>query len=499
MTHRSGSLETIPSYFPTEEEFARGPLAYVESISGQASAFGIAHIVPPPSWNPPPLALRTGCDGIDVSTFRFGVRIQPTSALCRRPPGEFGFARGPRAYTLPEFEELCRAFERSHFGKTDPTDPTVEEVEDRFWRIVDGGEGTVQVPYGSDLDNTFHGSGFPMPMGLRRGLLEKNCVYQRSERSADQDSDKERTYRGHPWNVNNFSLHPRSVLSYLVDQGNTEEELVSGVMVPWVYVGSTYAAFNWHVEDHALYSVNYLHEGKPKVWYCCPGEAASHFEEAMRDALPHLFEESPDLLFQLVTQLHPRELQARGVEVYRVVHTPGSFIVTMPNVYHTGFNTGFNVAESCNFGALPWLRYSHMVMEKYAGVPRPVSISHDMMLVRIIERCTEKDIVDAAKHELQYRIAELRPLWDNSIPAICQREADVQHGKERAPSTAEADCAVCQTDLWLVGCYCVADEKETPTMVCLKHASALEVLPQDVRVSYNYTLDQLVELCQREY
>ena len=53
-----------------------------------------------------------------------------------------------------------------------------------------------------------------------------------------------------------------SVLRYLVG-----EELITGVMVPWLYVGSCLSAFCWHVEDHALYSINYLHLGAPKVIY----------------------------------------------------------------------------------------------------------------------------------------------------------------------------------------------------------------------------------------
>lgn len=57
--------------------------------------------------------------------------------------------------------------------------------------------------------------------------------------------------------------------------------------------------------------------GAPKVWYGVPSSAALAFEVAMRDALPHLFEEDPLLLHRLVTMLSPIELRARGVPVYR--------------------------------------------------------------------------------------------------------------------------------------------------------------------------------------
>ena len=36
--------------------------------------------------------------------------------------------------------------------------------------------------------------------------------------------------------------------------------------------------FAWHVEDADLYSVNFLHWGAPKVWYCVPPSGKARFE-----------------------------------------------------------------------------------------------------------------------------------------------------------------------------------------------------------------------------
>lgn len=37
---------------------------------------------------------------------------------------------------------------------------------------------------------------------------------------------------------------------------------VSGVTEPWLYHGVLFASFCWHVEDHNLFSVQYLHDGE---------------------------------------------------------------------------------------------------------------------------------------------------------------------------------------------------------------------------------------------
>ena len=43
-----------------------------------------------------------------------------------------------------------------------------------------------------------------------------------------------------------------------------------------------------------------------QVWYGVPAHASEALEEAMRDALPHLFDAAPSLLYQLVTMLSPK-------------------------------------------------------------------------------------------------------------------------------------------------------------------------------------------------
>lgn len=62
--------------------------------------------------------------------------------------------------------------------------------------------------------------------------------------------------------------------------------------------------FCQHVEDHHLYSLNYLHWGAPKIWYGIAGRDALKLEAAMKKHLLCLFEEQPNLLYKLVSLIH---------------------------------------------------------------------------------------------------------------------------------------------------------------------------------------------------
>lgn len=134
-------------------------------------------------------------------------------------------------------------------------------------------------------------------------------------------------------------------------------------------------------KKNRLYSVNYLHAGAPKVWYAVPASAAAALEAAVGDALPDLVAAAPNLLYQLVTALSPAELLRRGVPVSRLVHRAGSFAITFPNAYHSGFNTGFNCAEAVNFGPPDWLPAGSSAAEGYRRRGKPATISHDALVV----------------------------------------------------------------------------------------------------------------------
>ncbi|PQM39285.1 hypothetical protein Pyn_37180 [Prunus yedoensis var. nudiflora] len=210
--------------------------------------------------------------------------------------------------------------------------PSVEDIEGEYWRIVEQPTDEVEVYYGADLETGVFGSGFPKALSVVTG----------------NDSD---------------------------------QYAMSVILVPWVYVEMCFSSFVWHVEEHRLYSPNYLHWGDPKVWYGVSGSHAPALERAMRKHLPNLFEEQPHALNELVTQLSPSVLKSEGVPVHRAVQHSGEFVLTFPRAYHSGFNCGFNCAEAVNVAPVDWLEQGQNAVELYSKQCHKTSTSHDKLLL----------------------------------------------------------------------------------------------------------------------
>ncbi|NXV60885.1 KDM5C demethylase, partial [Molothrus ater] len=265
-------------------------------------------------------------------------------AECKRPPEAFGFEQATREYTLQSFGEMADAFKADYFNMPVHMVPT-ELVEKEFWRLVNSIEEDVTVEYGADIHSKEFGSGFPVRDGKRRL------------------SPEEEEYAGSGWNLNVMPVLQQSVLCHI----NAD---ISGMKVPWLYVGMVFSAFCWHIEDHWSYSINYLHWGEPKTWYGVPSFAAEHLEEVMKKLTPELFESQPDLLHQLVTLMNPNTLMAHGVPVVRTNQCAGEFVITFPRAYHSGFNQGYNFAEAVNFCTADWLPAGRQCIEHYRRLRR---------------------------------------------------------------------------------------------------------------------------------
>lgn len=192
------------------------------------------------------------CDGCDDSYHTFCL-IPPLADIPKgdwrcpkcvveevsKPVEAFGFEQAQREYTLQQFGEMADQFKADYFNIPVHLVPT-ELVEREFWRIVSSIDEDVAVEYGADLHTMDHGSGFPTKNSLY--LLPGDLEYADSS-----------------WNLNNLPLLEESVLGHI----NAD---ISGMKVPWMYVGMCFATFCWHNEDHWSYSINYLHWGEPKTW-----------------------------------------------------------------------------------------------------------------------------------------------------------------------------------------------------------------------------------------
>jgi [histone H3]-trimethyl-L-lysine4 demethylase len=215
-----------------------------------------------------------------------------------------------------------------------------------LWRIVETNAERVSVEYGSDLDADVYGSGFGLyPRANYDGNdeISDDVMSRRADADGDGDgdgdSDSEDGARRHAWDFSELVNHPSNILRVVGGD-------IPGLTRPWIYFGMLFSAFCWHVEDHYLGSVNYLHDGAPKTWYSIPPASASAFERAVRTIVPTRVHDTPDLLHRLVTLVPPGVLRdAHGVPVFQTLQKPGTFIVTWPRAYHAGFSHGYNVGE----------------------------------------------------------------------------------------------------------------------------------------------------------
>jgi len=387
---------------------------------------------------------------------------------CHKQMEAYGFEQAEREYTLQTFGEMADKFKLDYFGIS-VHDVPWSTVEKEFWRLVNCIEEDVIVEYGADNPSSDCGSGFPTDK--TKHLFPDDEEYVKS-----------------PWNLNNLPVLKQSVLHYI----NAE---ISGMKVPWCYVGMCFTSFAWHIEDHWNYSINYLHWGEPKTWYGVPSSKAELLEEVMKRNAPELFEQSPDLLHQLTTIMNPNTLMSAGVPVVRTDQRAGEFIVTFPRAYHSGFNQGYNFAEAVNFSMADWLPVGRACVEHYKVLRRQCVFSHDELVCRMASLPT-------GSLDLTMSIMVFSDMLTMVEDEKRMRKELLTEGTHEAEKEAfellpddERQCDICKTTCFLSAVTCSCNESKR---ACLHHAKQLCLCPPSKRcLRYRYTLDELLDLISR--
>ncbi|EMC93773.1 hypothetical protein BAUCODRAFT_567336 [Baudoinia panamericana UAMH 10762] len=380
---------------------------------------------------------------------------------CLVGSGEYGFEEGD-VYSLSGFQKKASAFKKLHFESVPrqfspfsetKQELTEEDVEREFWRLVDELSDSTEVEYGADIHCTTHGSGFP--------TIEKQ---PRNSYSTD------------PWNLNILPLDKESLFRHVKSD-------VSGMTIPWLYVGMCFSTFCWHNEDHFAYSANYQHFGETKTWYGVPGEDSYKFEEAMKEEVPELFETQPDLLFQLVTLARPEKLRKAGVKVYVLDQRPGQFVITYPRAYHAGFNHGFNFNEAVNFAPYDWEPFGEEGVKRLRGYRKQPCFSHDELLLTAASRDltikTAKWLGPALERMRDDEVFARKHFLDTPDTSAGSEAMDTYIGPryKEAPvvfdgpaEEEELICQFCKAYCYLSRCRC----KKTNKVLCLLHAGSYE-------------------------
>nr|WBP50116.1 demethylase [Triticum aestivum] len=192
---------------------------------------------------------------------------------------------------------------------------------------------------------------------------------------------------------------------------------VPGVTSPMVYIGMLFSWFAWHIEDHELHSLNFLHTGAPKTWYAVPGDRAAELEEVIR---VHGYGGNPDRLASLAvlgektTLMSPEVIVAAGLPCCRLVQHPGEFVVTFPRAYHVGFSHGFNCGEAANFATPQWLKFAKEAAVRRAVMNYLPMLSHQQLLyllaVSFISRTPRELLYGIRTSRLRDRRKEEREL-----------------------------------------------------------------------------------------
>lgn len=172
-------------------------------------------------------------------------------------------------------------------------------------------------------------------------MRSSQTQHKQSKRVYGLDSSESLFDANEPWNMNNFSeehsiIHAKNFVK------------IPGIHSSYVNVGMMGTWFAAHTEDSDAASINYLHTGAPKTWYCVPRQEAPKFEDVFCSLVSGVDYACDSILKHKCFLIPPSVLQKYNIKFAKLEQNPNDLIFTSYGAYHFGYNNDFNVSESCN-------------------------------------------------------------------------------------------------------------------------------------------------------
>lgn len=391
----SASLPGVPVFEPTMAQFADF-YAFCQAIDAWGMQTGIVKIVPPREWVEALPSLRPDADPKHSHLGKVRIRHAITQHFLAAGPGRWKQTNVTRAkpYDAKQWSDLCmcqrgpamsrirrqvaanRAAEVAHQHSRSYTSSDAPPIDAPGKLTRSGGlsreasqrsvpKCKATTPQDWDTFDFEHG-------WLNEALTdaERDAGHHVSVR--DWDVPSCRAIEAEYWRTLNLGTPPMygaDQQGTLFDDRTTQwnvgtlDSLLSrtlkcalpGVTTPYLYFGMWRASFAWHVEDMDLYSINYIHFGAPKQWYAIRQADRKRFESVMASTFPAEARKCAHFLRHKSFLVSPSVLASHGIQPLRLVQHAHEFVITYPYGYHSGYNLGFNCAESVNFALPTWI------------------------------------------------------------------------------------------------------------------------------------------------
>ena len=312
--------------------------AFVEArVAPVSRREGFCVVRSPPGWQ----AVAEGRGGAVRAALDGGFVIpEPIKQECRGRGRDGIFTQVHTEMRGMALRDFMRLAESRQAGAPDARADGNEAVERAFWKQLQ-----YDAPmYGADTVGTlFDGTSLPLPMQVPK-LADATLLRRVAEGAAPSASEGKGEGKGGGGDG---------------DEDGADVEVrgirIAGVNVSSLYFGMWRSCFAWHTEDMDLWSVNLLHEGADKFWYCVPPAYSARFEAMAHALAPELAQGCPRFLRHKNVLISPRRLREFGIPFRRFIQRPGDWVFNHPGAYHCGFNAGFNAAESINFATPEWV------------------------------------------------------------------------------------------------------------------------------------------------